>query len=238
MEKVCPKNVRIDYKTTFKRYELKYLLSPEQKERIMQAMSDYMEPDDYGRTIIRNIYFDTDNYRLARHSIEQPVYKEKLRLRSYQKAGADDIVFAELKKKYHSVVYKRRLALTQAQAMYCFLHNEPLPVHTQIAEEIEYFRHFYQPLYPVVFLSYEREAFYLRNGEDFRVTFDEKVRYRQEDISLGAEVYGTELLKEGKILMELKTSGGMPLWMSHLLAEEKIYKTHFSKYGSAYRVMS
>ena len=71
------------YQTVFERVELKYLLSEEQKQQVLQAMKSYMSLDQYGRTTIRNIYFDTDNYRLVRHSIEGPVYKEKLRIRSY-----------------------------------------------------------------------------------------------------------------------------------------------------------
>ena len=40
----------------FKRYEIKYLLSRRQKEKVMAAMSGHMEPDRYGRSTIRNIY--------------------------------------------------------------------------------------------------------------------------------------------------------------------------------------
>ena len=64
------------YQSIFKRYELKYMLTTEQKERVLQAMAPYMELDRYGRTTIRNIYFDTDTYRLIRRSIEKPAYKE------------------------------------------------------------------------------------------------------------------------------------------------------------------
>ncbi len=79
------------FQTVFKRYELKYMLTLEQKEKILEAMSLYMELDKYGRTTIRNIYFDTDNYRLIRRSIEKPAYKEKLRIRSYSQATADSM---------------------------------------------------------------------------------------------------------------------------------------------------
>ena len=37
--------------------------------------------------------------------------------------------------------------------------------------------------------------------------------------------------------MELKTAGGLPLWMTQILSEEKIYKTSFSKYGTAYKTI-
>ena len=91
--------MRVAYQAVFKRYELKYMLTREQKLRILQAMEPYMALDSYGRTTIRNIYFDTDTYRLVRRSIERPAYKEKLRIRSYARAQAESAVFVELKKK-------------------------------------------------------------------------------------------------------------------------------------------
>ena len=105
---------RMAFQTVFKRYELKYMLTLEQKEKILEAMSPYMQLDKYERTTIRNIYFDTENYRLIRRSIEKPAYKEKIRIRSYAQATADSTVFVELKKKYEKVVYKRRLPLCEA----------------------------------------------------------------------------------------------------------------------------
>lgn len=222
------------YQTIFKRYEMKYLLTGQQKKSILQEMKPYMKLDQYGRTTIRNIYLDTDNFRLIRRSLEKPVYKEKLRLRSYQTAEPEDPVFVELKKKYKSVVYKRRLILTESQAMTCFRQGLPLPVHSQIADEIEYFRSYYKELYPTVFLSYEREAFYAVDGSDFRVTFDEHILYRRSDLSLGSSIYGTPLAEESQTLMEIKTAGGLPLWMSHALSRLKLYRTSFSKYGAAY----
>ena len=225
----------MNYQTTFKRYELKYMLTKAQKEKILKCMAPYMRLDGYGRTTIRNIYFDTENYRLIRHSLEKPSYKEKLRVRSYKTVSPQDEVFVELKKKYKSVVYKRRLVLPDKETEESFGNDVPLPVHSQIADEIEYFRAYYAPLRPSVFLSYEREAYYALDGSDFRVTFDENILYREKDFSLGSEIYGTPILDEDQTLMEVKTSGGFPLWMSHALSENHIFKTSFSKYGCAYQ---
>ncbi len=221
--------------TVFERYELKYMVSAMQKERICRAMSSYMEPEKYGRTTVRNIYFDTDSYRLIRRSIEKPTYKEKLRIRSYAQATDDSTVFVELKKKYEGIVYKRRVPLPEREAMRWICREAAAPLLTQISREIDYFIRFYDGLKPKVFLSYEREAFKEKKGGDFRVTFDEKVLCRQEDLSLTSPAYGTKLLSDGQILMELKCSGGIPLWMVSLLSAEKLYKMPFSKYGTVYQ---
>ncbi len=225
------------YQTVFKRYELKYMITQSQKEKILKAIDPYMALDEYGRTTIRNIYYDTNHYRLIRRSIEKPVYKEKLRVRSYEKAGSDSPVFVELKKKYHDVVYKRRLLLPESNAMDWLAGNAAIRQKTQISDEISYFMSYYQTLHPVVFLSYEREAFYSRNGDDFRITFDDAILCRQEALTLRADAWGTPILPTGKILMELKCSGGIPMWMVKVLSEERIYKTSFSKYGTAYQTI-
>ena len=227
----------MDYQMTFKRYELKYLLNQKEKECILKEMKDYMKLDSYGRTTIRNIYFDTDTFRLIRRSLEKPIYKEKLRIRSYCPVNANDPVFVELKKKYESVVYKRRLVLPEKLVMDSFQNGTPLPETSQIAYEIQYFRDYYENLHPTVFLSYEREAYYALDGSDLRITFDENIYYRRDDFSLGSEIYGSPLLEEDQSLMEIKISGGIPLWMSRILTQYHIYQSSFSKYGAAYRRM-
>ena len=223
------------YQAIFRRYELKYMITPEQKTAILAAMSPHMVPDQYGRTTIRNIYFDTPDYRLIRRSLEKPVYKEKLRLRSYRRADANSRVFAELKKKYDHVVYKRRLSLPESQAKDWLAGKIPCPAPCQISREIDYFLQFYKGLHPTVFLSYEREAYYGRTDQDFRVTFDDRVLCRQHSLSLEADIGGTPILPEGKILMEIKCSGGIPLWMTEVLTRQRIFRTSFSKYGTAYQ---
>ncbi|MBQ2901822.1 MAG: polyphosphate polymerase domain-containing protein [Agathobacter sp.] len=223
------------FQAVFQRHELKYILTKEQKESVLQAIQPYMSLDQYGRTTIQNIYFDTENYRLIRRSIEKPDYKEKIRIRSYANHNTDNLVFVELKKKYQKVVYKRRLSMSEETAI-CWLTGEcSCEMDSQIAREIEYFLSYYGKLKPSLFLSYEREAYYCKDGMDFRITFDENVRCRQELMTFQKHANGIPILENNKTLMEIKCSGGMPLWMAEILSREKIYKTSFSKYGTAYR---
>lgn len=219
----------------FERNELKYLITIEQKNKILETISQFMELDKYGRTTIRNIYFDTPDYRLIRRSIEKPIYKEKLRIRSYKKAEDQSIVFVEVKKKYNSIVYKRRVALPIVDAMEWICKKKKLSNENQISREIEYFVNYYKNLQPTVFLTYEREAYYCKENSDLRITFDENILYRNYDVDLHNEVYGEEVLNKNYSIMEIKCSYGMPLWLTSLLSKERIFKTPFSKYGTAYK---
>lgn len=225
------------YQAVFKRYEMKYMMTKKQQKAVLEAMLPYMKLDDFGHTTIRNIYFDTDSYRLVRRSIEKPVYKEKLRIRSYKQVEGEDKVFVELKKKYDDVVYKRRESISWNDTMDWLCGGAYFPKRTQIGKEIDYFFEYYGTLAPKVFLSYEREAFYALDGGDFRVTFDENILARCEKLSLSEGVWGKKLIGDDKVLMEIKTSGGFPLWMTKVLTKQQIYKTSFSKYGTAYENM-
>lgn len=236
------------YQAVFKRYEIKYMVTAEQKTRILRAMEPYMEMDRFGRSTVRNIYYDTDDFVLARHSIAKPDFKEKLRVRSYAKADAESTVFVELKRKFDGIVYKRRVGLREADAMKWMAgSNDPAVIHgtdagsTQVTSEIEYFRGLYNGLKPVLYLSYDREAYRMKEGaqtadggSEFRVTFDCNIRCRENDLTLKSEAYGTEMLEEGMFLMELKCPGAIPLWLTEVLSRERLYKTSFSKYGTAY----
>ena len=223
------------HQVKFERNELKYLITLDQKNKILETINQYMLLDDYGRTLIRNIYFDTPDYRLIRRSIEKPIYKEKLRIRSYKKAEDKTVVFVEVKKKYDSIVYKRRIGLPIDDAMEWICKKKKLLNETQISREIEYFMNYYKNLQPTVFLTYEREAYYCKDNSDLRITFDENILYRDYDIDLHNEVYGEEVLDKNYSVMEIKCSYGMPLWLTALLSKEKIFKTSFSKYGTAYK---
>lgn len=225
------------FQTVFKRYEVKFMLTAQQKQLLLSEIEKYMCLDRYGKTLIKNLYLDTPTYRLARRSIEKPDYKEKLRIRSYGETEANSTVFVELKKKYKGVVYKRRIPMTESQAVDWLWGGKPSTSQSQIAAEIDYFVKYYGSLHPVAFLSYEREAYYARDGSDFRITFDDNILCRQQALSLQMKAYGTPILPEGRVLMELKCSGGIPLWMTRILSREHIYKTAFSKYGTAYQTL-
>ena len=223
------------YQDTFKRYEKKYLLQPEKYELLRYRLQEYMQEDDYGLTTICNIYFDTPDYRLIQASLEKPLYKEKLRLRSYGVPGKGDSVFIELKKKYKGIVYKRRITSDITSAELYLYNAKPAVDSGQIKKEIDWFLNFYQDIRPAMYISYNRIAMYGLEDSNLRITFDSNILWRKEDLWLEHGIWGSPLLEEGTQLMEIKIPGAMPVWLSHLLGELEIYPVSFSKYGRGYQ---
>ena len=222
---------------SFKRYEYKYLLDETQYNKIRELLSDKMTVDNYGLSTIANIYYDTDDFRLVRTSIEKPEYKEKLRLRSYSTPKRDSNVFLELKKKYRGVVYKRRQTLKYTDAMDYILNSE-MPNDSQIMREIDYTMARYRNLRPRMFIGYDRTAFYSKTDHELRVTFDKNVRFRTDNLDLAKGSYGEKILQPNLCIMEIKSLNTMPLWLTSALNELKIFPGSFSKYGTAYRIVT
>lgn len=226
----------------FNRYEKKYLVDTETFKCLSEILMEHMKPDKFNKDgklyNIANIYYDTQDDALIRASIERPVYKEKIRLRSYGVPKLSDEVFLEIKKKYNGIVNKRRTALKLNEA-YALLNEGINPdnapyINRQVLEEIKYFLKIYN-LVPKVYLTYDRMAFFDREDDDFRVTFDTNIRTRRDNVGLENGNKGEPLLGNDVRLMEIKSSKAVPLWFVRLLEEMDIRAVSFSKYGTEYK---
>lgn len=225
--------------TVFNRYEKKYLLPEPVYLELRRRLEPYMQEDQYGLTTICNIYYDTADSLLVRRSNDHPVYKEKLRLRSYGVPTLETTAFLEIKKKYEGLVNKRRVALPLQQA-YDYVERGIRPelphsaADEQIYREIDFFLQRY-PLQRGMYLSYQRIALFGREDHSFRVTFDRKITGRRENMGLEQGSFGTSLLPDSFYLMETKILDATPLWFTKIMSELSIYGTTFSKYGNLYR---
>lgn len=220
--------------TVFNRYEKKYLMPEHIYHSLRERLAPYMQEDAYGLHTICNIYYDTPGHDLVRRSIEHPVYKEKLRLRSYAIPTLDAAVFLEIKKKYRGIVNKRRVQLTLQEA-YDYVERGIRPLaDSQILREIDFFLQRY-PLERGLYLAYDRVALFDRQDAGFRVTFDRDIRSRSSHMGLELGDRGEKLLPDGFYLMESKIMGATPLWFSGILSELAVYPVSFSKYGNVYK---
>jgi SPX domain protein involved in polyphosphate accumulation len=226
----------------FNRYETKFLMSTQAYKKLTEIINKYMEKDEYNRDndfyTICNVYYDTDNNDLIRTSLEKPVYKEKLRLRSYGVPGKGSKVFLEIKKKYKGIVNKRRsnLTLSEAKALVCgHIYPEKKDyMNMQVIDELYSFVNLYN-VSPKVYIAYDRLAYKGIEDSSLRITFDTNIRTRRYDVALEKGDYGTQLLDKDVWLMEVKCSGAMPMWLVSALSECGVYKTSFSKYGTEYK---
>lgn len=218
----------------FERVEKKYLISRDVYRKLKKDMHDYIQKDLYPVSQILNIYYDTKDHLLIRRSLEKPVYKEKLRIRSYRIPELKDQVYIELKKKYEGVVYKRRSLIPYQDV---FENQKFHYDNEQIGKEIEYFKSFYHDLEPAVMISYQRESFAGKDDPHLRITFDDQIQMRDYDLDLRKGIYGTRILDENYVLMEIKVNDAIPLWLTHLLDQYQIYPTSYSKYGQGYLMM-
>ena len=217
-----------------KRYELKYLLDSAQTDYLVKSLEGHMQLDQYGRTSIASLYYDTPNYQLIRTSVEKPPFKEKIRLRSYGLADRESPVYLELKRKAYGIVYKRRVKSTIPLVEKFFAGSGDICAGGQINREITYFRDYYGTLVPACMIIYDREAFF-EPGGDLRLTIDHRPRYRTDHLDLTYSMDGLPLRPPGHTILEIKVQEAMPLWLTRILDEGHIYKNSFSKYGEAFR---
>ena len=216
----------------FRRVEKKYLLTKEEKDNLFNLIWPYIEEDKYFKSIISNIYFDTVDNDLIINSIDKPIFKEKLRLRSYTvPVDMDSEVFLEIKRKFKGVVGKRRVSL-KLKEFYDFYDNRDYE-KSQIFEEIRYAFDYYG-LVPKIFVGYDRVSYKGKDDDGLRITFDSNLRSRFDNLRLEYGDTGENYFDCDMYIMEIKTLGAMPFWLVDSLSKLKIYPTSFSKVGRIY----
>ena len=240
---------------TFERKEKKYLITAAQCAAIKEGLSSRMRLDDYGATRIDSLYLDTPDRSLICRSLEKPLYKEKLRVRSYGAFSESDVVFLEIKKKYKGIVYKRRVRMGKA-AFDAYMDGmsyedaqrrfpiddegaagDLAPGKIQISRELDAFFKRYGTLKPSMVISCLREAWAPLDPDDAdcvdRVTFDEDISYI--DLFEDGSAARRPVTGGGQVVMEIKCAGGYPTWLCGLLSSVGAYPRSFSKYGNAFK---
>jgi SPX domain protein involved in polyphosphate accumulation len=222
--------------TYFRRYEQKYLINRSQYAELSDFLPSLVREDQFGRSTVCTIYYDTDDFTIIRKAQNRPLFKEKLRLRSYGVPGPEDMVFLELKKKFKGITYKRRISLPLAQTRdYQFLHAVSSG-SSYVINEINCFLLRYKPT-PKVLIGCHRVAFQGLENPSLRITFDTQLRWRQTDLDLSQGHYGESLLQDDVYLMELKVDEAVPLSLSRMMAKLRIFPISYSKYSKAYEIM-
>ena len=219
------------YENVFKRIEQKYLLTKEKKKELFKLINKNLKKDIYYDTTICNIYFDNKDKDLIINSLEKPIYKDKVRLRSYGVPSLESNVFLEIKNKYEGIVGKRRIMI-KLKDYYDYIEGN-YNNNNQIMKEIDYLFKYYK-LEPFRFVGYHRFSYVDRKTEKIRITFDDNLTGRDYDLQLEKGLFGDKYFNNDETIMEIKTENTIPLWLVNALSKLKIYPVSFSKLGSIY----
>lgn len=224
------------YIMTFKRVEQKYMFSTEDFNKLMCVLGPKMEKNKYFESKILNIYFDDDNYNIAKNSIEKIKYKEKVRARCYSIPHSNKHeVFFEIKRKCDGMVSKRRIALSLEEYERYISNKEVASLsNNHIYKEIDYtLKRKY--LKEKMMVMYDRLSYYLKEDAEIRITFDFNLRYRADMLDFKLGDSGHRFFDEDVVIMEVKTLGSLPIWFVKMMNSFKFYPTSFSKYGEIYK---
>jgi hypothetical protein len=222
------------------RYECKYLVLEAWVPEIRRIIGPFVRPDRFapqagGMYRISSLYLDSPDLQLLRMAREGWSERMKLRARTYSERQ-EDPVFLEVKRRFNGVVHKTRARLARAEV------RAPLRSHAWGAparsgpSELRQFVHLAQhfAVRPVRHVRYLREAYESRGGEPVRVTFDralEQAEGRDGELSPDGSRW-RPLGLEG-VVLELKFTGGFPLWMGALVARFELERRSISKYSLA-----
>ncbi|SES81556.1 VTC domain-containing protein [Natronincola peptidivorans] len=231
-------------KEVFNRYELKYLIHHDVYVELLDALRPYLSldanGDEEGYYTVASIYYDTEDHLFHQEKMMGQPFRQKLRMRTYNKTSLNDYAFIEIKKKHKGVVNKRR-TLIRLKDAYSFLAEKQLGARTadldvsnqQILKEIDFLKTFYQ-LKPKVLLAYERQAFQAIDDRSIRITFDKNLRKREYNFRLENGSDGEMYVDPHVYVLEVKLSERMPLWLARILSEYRCAMQSFSKYSSCY----
>jgi hypothetical protein len=230
----------LDALRTFNRFELKYVVTRRDVDRLRNEIAAYMRPDPYadadGRYVLSSLYYDTPSLACYWAKLDGLRFRRKLRIRHYEQVEEltdTTPVFVEIKQRVDRVTQKRRAALPYADALE--LCDERVVPDCEERDQLvvdEAFelvvRH---NLAPTCITTYQREPW--MGGEydaGLRLTIDFDLRYRVHDLWLDSKHSGKYMLPPTYAVLEIKANDRVPYWLTHLVARNNLQLTRMSKY--------
>ncbi|MBX2990553.1 MAG: polyphosphate polymerase domain-containing protein [Bacteroidetes bacterium] len=229
------------------RFEYKYVVPMERLDALRRDIIPYTTLDAYTlrrkdhQYTVRSIYFDTSRLAAYREKLEGIKNRKKLRVRSYNIAAEDAMVFLEIKTKVEQRGMKYRSALS-ANDLPAFLQTKcpeeymlDLPNRSLALDNARRFLFHYvrSAMRPVVLVTYEREAFQGQFDPNLRITFDKHLRF--QGLPSLDDLYienGLTHLAPSSFIMELKFGGGFAPWLRAIVRKHGLTRVSVSKYGS------
>ncbi len=225
------------------RYELKYLIRPDQVPAIEEFIAPYCELDPYcegpGFYRINTLYVDSTNSVLFTRRMSGQKNRFNMRIRSYG-IESNPPYFLEIKHKSSGYVRKYRSKIMASDVEEA-IFNPPFDADKNYALFSQLAT--LHGVEPKVMTSYDRVA-YLSVVDDYaRVTFDRNLRYhRPTDWMMKPDLlaemnYDNETLfpPDRSIILELKSTVRVPMWLHDLIGYFQLERGGFSKFSNSFR---
>jgi hypothetical protein len=229
-------------KLHFQRFEMKYQFPQSRAEGIIPELLKYMEWDPYARNlpekfyVVSSLYYDSAGLGCYYQKIAGERTRKKLRVRFYDPTlGPNTPVFAEIKRRYDTVIIKDRLVFRH-QDCYDLLVNNfrpnlSLSEHDQDTLNEFLWLKLYNGMMPQVLVSYKRKPLISQVDPNFRVTFDYDIKAQPVNwlTEKGQEVP----VNPGVVIMEVKFNNILPFWFHRIIKRYNLEQKPFSKYCNA-----
>lgn len=225
------------------RYEMKYLVSHSQAEAIAHYLGPILTFDRFsekhpgGYYPISSLYWDTQDLRLCRESLEGKKNRFKLRVRSYCD-GESSPIFVEIKRRMNAIIIKDR-ARAPRQAISALLEpGDDVWSGENDDETMRQFQLYLHSLYarPKVLIRYWRKAYLAGTEGQVRITFDRDLGFKQTSeprVELGGDGWQPVPLN-GQVL-EIKFTGAYPAWLEDMVRQFGLRAQSVSKYTLSLR---
>lgn len=234
------------------RREYKYLIDDATATALRAAIRPFCELDGFAARspnrcyTVESLYFDTPELALFWANDREQVDRIKMRVRGYAEAPTAPVYF-EVKRRINDVISKSRGRVPRT--LWAGLLADPAaPLPAEIDGKdrgaVERFVALGRTLHvrPFTLVRYLREPYFSTVDDYARVTFDRHIRaQRLETLSLTPHGAGWRPLDDGvtqrsvdsMVVLELKFTNHVPLWLSNLARTFGLVRGAFSKYGTS-----
>lgn len=227
------------------RLEYKFLVNNKDLDRLRNKILPFVELDEFvkgnnqNEYTVRSIYYDSSKFNFYHEKIEGIKVRKKLRIRSYDEMGDNNLVFLEIKNKYDNFIGKNRapvqyhdlkdLLMTKSIETYALTNNG---YANSLRDGEKFFHHILRDdLKPTILIVYEREAFFSKFDKGLRITFDKNLRfYDKPNMKSLYKDSDLEYAMPDHFILELKFNNGYPRWMQDIVREFELVRRSVSKY--------
>lgn len=229
-------------KLDFDRFEFKYILIRQLRERIENDLQHFMTLDPFVASqpqqnyIVRSLYYDDPAFSSYHQKIDGTLRRSKFRLRTYTNDPEDTCAtYLEIKGRHNQLVFKHRTGIDAVAGSHIFAgcHNTTdeilkticdSPVSSQFRYELAR-----KHIQPIMLIDYTRRPYFSRHDPEFRLTIDSELHGTRTNLLFPHAWQNRRMLLPGYSVMEIKFKDRIPLWFHRMIKNYNLQRRSISK---------